>query len=51
MPYKNFHFLRHKFATSVLKFEMDVKTVAEILGHKNTIITFQRYEFLDIIQN
>lgn len=43
IPYKNFHSLRHTFATRVLEFGMDVKTVSELLGHKNPMITLQRY--------
>ena len=43
IPYKNFHSLRHTFATRALEFGMDVKTVSEILGHKNPMITLQRY--------
>lgn len=41
--HKNFHSLRHTFATRALEFGMDVKTVSEILGHKNPMITLQRY--------
>lgn len=43
IPYKNFHSLRHTFATRALEFGMDVKTVSELLGHKNAMITLQRY--------
>lgn len=43
IPRKNFHALRHTFATRALEIGMDVKTVAEILGHKNPIITLSRY--------
>lgn len=43
IQYKNFHSLRHTFATRALEFGIDVKTVSEILGHKNPLITLQRY--------
>lgn len=43
IPYKNFHSLRHTFATRAIEIGMDVKTLSEILGHKNPMITLQRY--------
>ena len=43
IPSKNFHSLRHTFATHALEFGMDVKTVSELLGHKDPIITLSRY--------
>lgn len=43
IPRKNFHALRHTFATRALEIGMDVKTVSEILGHKNPVITLARY--------
>lgn len=43
IPYKNFHSLRHTFATRAIEMGMDVKTLSEILGHKNPMITLQRY--------
>jgi len=43
IPYRNFHSLRHTFATRALEFGIDVKTVSELLGHKNPMITLQRY--------
>lgn len=43
IPYKNFHSLRHTFATHAIEMGMDIKTLSEIIGHKNPMITLQRY--------
>lgn len=43
IKHKGFHSLRHTFATRALEIGVDVKTLAEILGHKNANITLQRY--------
>ncbi len=40
---KNFHALRHTFATRALECGMDVKTLSELLGHKNSAVTLNRY--------
>lgn len=39
----NFHALRHTFATRALECGMDIKTLSELMGHKNTSITLNRY--------
>lgn len=43
IPHKGFHSLRHTFATRALECGMDVKTLSEILGHKNPMVTLKRY--------
>ena len=43
IPHRGFHALRHTFATRALECGMDVKTLSEILGHKNPMITLKRY--------
>ena len=43
IPHKGFHSLRHTFATRALECGMDVKTLSELLGHKNATITLNRY--------
>ena len=43
LQHKGFHSLRHTFATRALECRMDVKSLSEILGHKNAMITLNRY--------
>lgn len=43
IPHRGFHALRHTFATRELECGMDVRTLAEILGHKNPTVTLNRY--------
>ncbi|MDE7477364.1 MAG: site-specific integrase [Lachnospiraceae bacterium] len=40
---KNFHILRHTFATNCIEGGMDVKSLSEILGHSDVQITLQLY--------
>lgn len=43
VPSRNFHTLRHTFATRCIEAGVDVKTLSEILGHSNTSITLNTY--------
>ena len=43
IPHRGFHALRHTFATRALECGMDVKTLSEIMGHKNAALTLGRY--------
>lgn len=40
---RNFHILRHTFATNCIENGMDAKTLSELLGHSNVKITLNRY--------
>lgn len=43
IKHKGFHSLRHSFATRAISFGMDVKTLAELLGHSDPAVTLKRY--------
>jgi len=43
IPHKGFHSLRHTFATRALECGMDIKTLSEIMGHRNPTVTLNRY--------
>ena len=40
---RNFHVLRHTFATRCVEARIDIKTLSEILGHSSVTITMNRY--------
>ena len=40
---KNFHTLRHTFATNCIESGVDIKSLSEILGHSDVKITLNRY--------
>lgn len=40
---RNFHTLRHTFATNCIESGMDVKSLSEILGHADVQLTLNRY--------
>ncbi len=40
---KNFHILRHTFATNCISNGVDIKSLSEILGHSDVKITLNRY--------
>lgn len=43
IPHRCFHSLRHTFATRAIECGMDIKTLSELLGHKNPTVTLNRY--------
>lgn len=43
IPYRNFHCLRHTFATRCIRVGMDIKSLSEVLGHADVSITLNRY--------
>lgn len=48
VTYRNFHVLRHTFATECIKRGIDVKTVSELLGHSSVKITLEKYVHPDL---
>lgn len=43
IDYRNFHILRHTFATNCVESGMDAKTLSVLLGHADVKITLNRY--------
>lgn len=43
VQYRNFHCLRHTFATRCIRVGMDIKSLSEVLGHADVNITLNRY--------
>lgn len=43
IPYKNFHALRHMYATRLIENRVDVKTVSLLLGHADVQTTLRIY--------
>lgn len=43
IDYRNFHTLRHTFATNCVENGMDVKVLCELLGHSDVKISLNRY--------
>ena len=43
VKYRNFHCLRHTFATRCIRVGMDIKSLSEVLGHSDVNITLNRY--------
>ncbi len=39
----NFHALRHTFATRCVEYEVDIKTLSELLGHSDAAVTLNKY--------
>lgn len=50
LDYRNFHCLRHTFATRCIEKGIDIKSLSEILGHSNVNITLNRYVHSSIEQ-
>ncbi len=43
VPYRNFHNVRHTYATKLFEAGIDLKTVSSLLGHSNINITANTY--------
>ncbi len=43
IEHKGYHSIRHTFATRALESGMDIKTLSELMGHKNPTVTLKRY--------
>ena len=43
VPYRNFHSLRHTFATRAIEQGCDIKSLSEMLGHSSVKFTMERY--------
>lgn len=43
LKHKNFHILRHTFATNCIENGTDIKSLSEILGHSDVRISLNRY--------
>ena len=43
MPYRNFHSLRHTYATRLFENNVPIKTVQSLLGHKDIVTTMNIY--------
>lgn len=48
IKHRNFHCLRHTFATRCIRAGVDVKTLSELLGHSSVQITLDRYVHSDM---
>lgn len=47
---KNFHTLRHTFATNAIRAGVDIKTLSELLGHSSVKLTLDLYVHSDITE-
>ncbi|MDE5896296.1 MAG: site-specific integrase, partial [Clostridia bacterium] len=43
IPHRGFHALRHTFATRAIENNIDIKTLAEVMGHKSPAVTLAIY--------